>query len=172
MPAPYLGKKAGFFSKLKESLSRAYNDFRYGYEFEVTDGGKATFSYENGSNTPIAATKEQQNEVTALGFLKSKLQDYPEATFTLTEDITGLGKKGDSVSMKQALQHTGVRGRMEGGLDAVLSRYYENTGSGMDAFRAKPSWAMHDLGRVAAAAAVGVVGFKATQLGVSLITGD
>lgn len=61
------------------------------------------------------------------------------------------------------------------GLDAVQSHYYKlksGTNTSNAVFEFNDTKAMQDAGAVAAAAAAAVVGFKATQTGVSLLTGD
>lgn len=61
------------------------------------------------------------------------------------------------------------------GLDAVQSHYYKlKSGTNKDnaVFEFDDNKAIYDGGAIAAAAAAAVIGFKATQTGVSLLTGD
>ena len=137
----------------------------------IKHGGKTvsqlTRSAVNGRTHTLISDKvgaDYAKDLAIAGVPQSQIADAVNAQ----EGLLALYKKADTpVNTGDRIGATG--------LDAIRSHYYKlQNGTTKDnaTFTFDDNKAFYDGSAVAAAAAAAIVGFKATQTGVSLITGD
>lgn len=165
---PVIHSGGAWYTQPFKLLSRTVNEIirGNGYAGTISTTGGGVFKKDAKGNY-VNVTQGLENESNIVGFLKN-LRARNGDSFRLTDE-NGVERKLED--MLKPGQEFSIDKNMDL-WDRLESRYYENTGAGLDDYKFRGDWLAGDLLKTGGVAAAGIVGLKATQMGVSLITGD
>lgn len=165
---PVMHANRAWYTQPLSLLQRTINEVirGNGYAGTISTTGGGVFKKDAKGNV-INATPALENEVNLVGFAKHLRAQQGDAFRVADEKgveykLEDYLKQGRTLSLDQE----------DSFIDKIASRYYENTGAGLDDYKFRGDWLAGDLLKTGGVAAAGLVGLKATQMGVSLITGD
>ena len=165
---PVIHSGGAWYTQPLKLLSRTINEIirGNGYTGTISTTGGGVFKKDAKGNY-VNVTRGLENESNIVGFLKN-LRARNGDSFRLIDE-NGVERKLED--MLKPGQEFSIDKNMDL-WDRLESRYYENTGPGLDDYKFRGDWLAGDLLKTGGVAAAGIVGLKATQMGVSLITGD